>query len=109
MSVPISTVVLEFYEDSGLTKRVYSVQNDMPVNVGTTKTFIFYIKNAIVDELRNISFFSDDKDITFIPKTIPLLLPNQSVKIEIIWSPPIERRNPLNCKLSAYCQVVIKP
>ena len=109
MSIPTSNLVLEFYEDSGLTKRVYSIQDDKPTNVGTIKTFTLYVKNAIIDEIRNITFYAEDPDVTFNPKTVMVLAPNQSVKLDITWSPPKERRIALKTKIYAYCQVIIKP
>jgi hypothetical protein len=107
--IPSSNMILEFYEDKELTKRVFAIQSDIPINVGTTRTWTLFVKNAIRDELRNISFYSDDKDISFSPNIINYLLPNEFLQVNVTWSPPIDRRTALKCVLFAYVQVIIKP
>ena len=81
----------------------------VPTNVGGIRTWNLFVKNATRDEVRNILFSTDDEDVTFNPKTIMLLAPNQSEQINITWSPPKERRIALRCTIFAYCQVIIKP
>lgn len=109
MSIPTSRLILEFYENKELTKRIFSIKSDIPTNAGSSQTWSVFIKNSIKDELRNITFFSDDKEVMFRPKTIEYLLPNEFLEIKVTWSPALERRKALKCMLSATCQVIIKP
>lgn len=108
-SIPTSNLILQFFEDKELTKRAYGIQCDVPTNVGTSRTWTLFVKNAIRDELRNISFHSDDKEVSFAPDKIEYLLPNEFLQINITWKPSVERRKALNCTIFAYCQVIIKP
>lgn len=109
MSIPTSNLILEFYENAGLTKRVYNIQSDIPTNVGESQTWTLFVKNAIRDELRNITFYTDDKDVSFTPNSISYLAPHQSVQLNVVWSPKKDRRIALKCTIFASCQVIIKP
>ena len=109
MSAPTSKLILEFYEDKELTKRAFGIQSDIPTNVGSSQTWTLFVKNAIKDELRNISFYSDDKEISFKPNSIEYLLPKEFLQVKVTWSPAVDRRKALKCTLFASCQVIIKP
>lgn len=108
-NIPTSRLILEFYDDKELTKRVFEIKSDVPTNAGASQTWIVFVKNAIRDELKNISFYADDKEINFNPKTIEYLLPSEFAPIKITWGPDVNRRKALKCSLFANCQVIIKP
>ena len=96
------------YKDKELKQVLTAIKTDEPVLAGQTYETTIYIRNISRHELSDILFLTSDADLSFEPRVIRHMNPDEVVAVKAIWKPIITRMTPLNATISADFRVIVR-
>lgn len=98
---------VDVFEDAECRKPITSIKKSDFVSAGTTSDkIIVYVKNISSFDLINMTFFTDDPDLSIEPQLIQMLESGKVVSLTIIWKPKALRETALNAMISYRADVV---
>jgi predicted metal-dependent RNase len=96
------------YKDADLKQAITEIKTDEPVLAGQTYETTFYVKNISNFELLDILFIASDSDVSFNPRVIQHMNPNEVIAVKTVWKPTLTRMTPLNAQISADFRVIVR-
>jgi hypothetical protein len=96
------------YKDKELKQSITAIKTDEPILAGQVYETTIYIRNISKFELQDILFLSSDSDVSFEPRVIQHMNPNEVVAVKAVWKPTLTRMTPLNAQISADFRVIVR-
>lgn len=96
------------YRNADLKQAITEIKSDEPILAGQTYETTIYVKNISKFELADILFIASDSDVSFEPRVIRHMNPDEIVAVKTIWKPIVTRMTPLNAKISADFRVIVR-
>lgn len=96
------------YKDANLKQPITEIRTDEPILTGQVYETTVFAQNISRFELSDILFTASDADISFEPRVIRHMNPNEVVEIKVIWKPILTRELPLNTTISADFRVIVR-
>jgi hypothetical protein len=96
------------YKDADLKQVITEIKTDEPILAGQTYETTIYVKNISRYELSDILFIASDADLSFEPRVVQHMNPDEVVAVKAIWKPILTRMTPLNTKISADFRVIVR-
>jgi len=102
------SIYFEVFKDKELKQVITEIKTDKPVLAGQTYETTIYIKNITKYELSDILFIASDIDVSFEPRVVVHMNPDEVVAVKAIWKPILTRMTPLNASISADFRVIVR-